>query len=63
MLQRSALRCWCSYSISHAADRYKEDNIDVKEIIGKALKLHKEAKKIKAQYAPPAAVTDFEASR
>ena len=50
------------YSISRAADSYEED-IDVKEIITKALELHKEAKKIKAQYAPPAAVTDFEASR
>ena len=49
------------YSISHAADSYED--IDVKEIIAKALELHEEAKKIIAQYAPPAAVTDFEAAR
>ena len=49
------------YSISRAADSYEED-IDVKKIIDKALKLHTEAKKLKAQYGPPAAVTDFKAS-
>ena len=45
------------YSISRAADTYEED-VDVKEIVDKALELHKEAKKIKAQYGPPPAITN-----
>ena len=45
------------YSISRAADTYEED-VDVKEIIDKALKLHQEAKKIKAQYGPPPVITN-----
>jgi hypothetical protein len=49
------------YSISRAADTYEED-IDVNKIVKKALELHKEAKQIKAQYAPSPAVTNFKTS-